>query len=663
MNYFNKLLISILLVGLSFSMCSTAHAEYIYAFSDQYTDYYVDTDSVFDNQGGVFVELKRNFHNGSNAPYYITSYMFFNLTGEWEYSINGVFIDESILDALQGRVSENSNAATVFNIGYAALNQKNKASAERGRQQAEEAEGRQQTEAGKYFIDDDTWILTDSCQLTNDGFRVVVENTMDITTSYNFFQASNGNWYYNGYADYKAARTMLLDRPVEEREYTIINTVLNHKDEWLYERERRLEAQRKRQEEQQRRALERQQKIEAEKQKKKMLGEAKSYYDAGVALGKSGDYAESIRSYKAALKMNPEYQAAYFGLGYSYRELGDNSNAIEAYKNALALNPKDSAAYNNLGLIYAEAKDYQTAIDCYNKAITHDSQYAMAYDNLGDVYLAQNDYTKAIEVYTKAISLGRENFDIYFDLGGAYYNTDEYAKAIEAYQKAVKLNPKSFNVYYNLGLSYRNFNQPKEAIESFNKALKNKPDDARSYFQLGVTYDELKNTRKAIEMYEKALAIDPKYTLVYENLGSIYESQKEYGRALDIYQKAVSAGVHEYNIYNRIGRTYNKLNKHVEAIDFYQKALNIKPDEDDVYFWIGMSYRALGDVKETEKIFSKFGVSANANITVVDNNKTIIYESSVLTPDGKEKNFFNLVSKDTVTSVYDGGDNAYVFFY
>ena len=29
MNYFNKLLISILLVGLSFSMCSTAHAEFV----------------------------------------------------------------------------------------------------------------------------------------------------------------------------------------------------------------------------------------------------------------------------------------------------------------------------------------------------------------------------------------------------------------------------------------------------------------------------------------------------------------------------------------------------------------------------------------------------------------------------------------------------------
>ena len=119
-----KLLSITLLLCFFMLLPSFAHAEYIYAFSDQYTDYYVDTDSVFDNQGGVFVELKRNFHSGSNAPYYITSYMFFNLTGEWEYSINGVFIDESILDALQGRVSENSNAATVFNIGYAALNQK-----------------------------------------------------------------------------------------------------------------------------------------------------------------------------------------------------------------------------------------------------------------------------------------------------------------------------------------------------------------------------------------------------------------------------------------------------------------------------------------------------------------------------------------------------------
>ena len=94
---------------------SFAHAEHIYAFSDQYTDYYVDTDGVFDNQGGIFVPLVRSFHNGSSAPYYITSYAFSNFTGEWYYEINGVYIGESILGALNGRVSENSNAATVFN--------------------------------------------------------------------------------------------------------------------------------------------------------------------------------------------------------------------------------------------------------------------------------------------------------------------------------------------------------------------------------------------------------------------------------------------------------------------------------------------------------------------------------------------------------------------
>ena len=102
------------------------------------------------------------------------------------------------------------------------------------------------------------------------------------------------------------------------------------------------EAERERQQQEQER-LE-QEKMETERREKKMREDAVSYFKAGEALAESGDYTEAIKSYKAAIKCNPEYQEAYFKLGCVFEKLGEYEEALKNYEKCLEINPNNLEA-------------------------------------------------------------------------------------------------------------------------------------------------------------------------------------------------------------------------------------------------------------------------------------------------------------------------------
>ena len=45
-----------------------------------------------------------------------------------------------------------------------------------------------------------------------------------------------------------------------------------------------------------------------------------------------GRYIEAIKSYKQAIRIQPEYSKAHYGLGWVYLIIGDKGSALDQYK-------------------------------------------------------------------------------------------------------------------------------------------------------------------------------------------------------------------------------------------------------------------------------------------------------------------------------------------
>jgi tetratricopeptide (TPR) repeat protein len=107
-----------------------------------------------------------------------------------------------------------------------------------------------------------------------------------------------------------------------------------------------------------------------------------AYNNRGVAYYGKGDFDAAIKDYSEAIRLKPDYPAAYYCRGNARKDKGDIEGAIKDYSEAIRLKPDDALAYNNRGTAYAGKNNFDNAIRDFEKALQLDPGFTMAKDNL-----------------------------------------------------------------------------------------------------------------------------------------------------------------------------------------------------------------------------------------------------------------------------------------
>jgi len=63
-------------------------------------------------------------------------------------------------------------------------------------------------------------------------------------------------------------------------------------------------------------------------------------------------YKEAMKSFKQAIRIDPDSAYAHSSLGAAYIESGKYKEAIDAYKQAIKINPDDAEVHADLGAAY-----------------------------------------------------------------------------------------------------------------------------------------------------------------------------------------------------------------------------------------------------------------------------------------------------------------------
>lgn len=132
-------------------------------------------------------------------------------------------------------------------------------------------------------------------------------------------------------------------------------------------------------------------------------------YNNAFALcssGKCTDPQKAIEYLNEAIKLKPDYAAAYNNRGNIYNSLGQYQRAIEDLNEAIRLKNDFAMTYNNRGANYNSLGQYQRAIEDFNEAIRLKPDYAIAYNNRGNAYLNQGDKISGCNDLSKACNLG-----------------------------------------------------------------------------------------------------------------------------------------------------------------------------------------------------------------------------------------------------------------
>jgi tetratricopeptide (TPR) repeat protein len=201
---------------------------------------------------------------------------------------------------------------------------------------------------------------------------------------------------------------------------------------------------------------------------------------------------------------------AAYNRGIGYAKNRDYAHAIELYDEAIRLNPNFAAAYSARALAHLRKFNWQRAIADYTEAIRLNPKDVLSLINFrGVAFKYKGDSEHAIADYTEAIKLRPNNVSLYLRRGELYEATNKRDLAIQDYDEAIRLNPNDSRARTMRALAYYQKHDYDRALVDSDEAIRLTPNDATAYNNRGAVYQMRGDWDRAVTDYQKALSLNP----------------------------------------------------------------------------------------------------------------------------------------------------------
>ena len=192
----------------------------------------------------------------------------------------------------------------------------------------------------------------------------------------------------------------------------------------------------------------------------KTTDEAELAYQAAEAAT-SVDRQKAIAAYQRAIKLRPNFPAAYLGLARMYSETGDVEKAITAVRSAKRLKPGYAEASAVEARLQKDTGEEDRAIVTFKRAITEGRGFQPeAYTGLGLLYKDRaenaggsgdyeaetanyNEAGKYLSVAVKQLGSAPDGVIVYQLLGLIYERQKKFREAIALYEEFLRIYPDS----------------------------------------------------------------------------------------------------------------------------------------------------------------------------------------------------------------------------
>jgi tetratricopeptide (TPR) repeat protein len=358
------------------------------------------------------------------------------------------------------------------------------------------------------------------------------------------------------------------------------------------------------------------------------LSDAAIRVERGRALAVSGNYADAIEDFTAAIKIKPNDGAAFALRGVSHAAnksagRGDNDGLADL-EEAVRLEPKNDNFLRLRGSAKSLLGNTTGAIEDVKAAIELDPANAQHYYTMGEIYRGTNQANEAIEYYRKAISLNADYLSahqqlaaIYAYLRGANNDPKMHAEAETHYLAAIKLKDNDEGLLLDYGNLYaREEGGCPRAVEIYDRALKINASSADAFNSKGDCASAGWDYQTAIEYYSEALRLSepqradqresPYYSrrpTYYKNRAAAYRERQQYDLAVADLSQAIElearAGGENANTYNARAIVYLLKRDYDRAEADFGKAIALRPDFSEALSNRATLYEQKGDYEKS----------------------------------------------------------------
>lgn len=316
--------------------------------------------------------------------------------------------------------------------------------------------------------------------------------------------------------------------------------------------------------------------------------DSEAFAHLGFLESKQEHYKEAVPFYRKALAFNPAIPGLRLNLGLALFKSGDLNDAIRTFDSLLKNEPKSSPEALRLitliGLAHYGLGEYAAAIPYLKQATTADPQNLPFRLALAESCLWSKQYQCVLDVYREIVTLNADSAEADMLAGEALDEMKDKPAAAEQFRAAVKADPKMPNAHFGLGYLLWGLLQYDEAAKEFQAELEKNPEHAQALTYLADCDIQLSHPEEALPLLEKAIRIDPKIEIAHLDLGILYSNADRRDDALRELKMAEQLNPTDQTVHWRLARFYKAMGKTQEANAEFEKTRKLQKASDQSVF-------------------------------------------------------------------------------
>ncbi len=186
---------------------------------------------------------------------------------------------------------------------------------------------------------------------------------------------------------------------------------------------------------------------------------------------RSGDFALGAKRALEALQIDEKNGVAWHVLAICREKSGDPAQALLAYEAAMKLLPSENDIAHDLGRLAQQLGYLEIAEKLLVKYLAHDPGHVEATNNLACVQRDQKRYGDAVETLRALLGVEPESPVLWNTLGTVLSDQGDMATAMTFFEEALRLNPDFAKARYNRANARQPLGDAAGALEDLDAAL------------------------------------------------------------------------------------------------------------------------------------------------------------------------------------------------
>lgn len=291
-------------------------------------------------------------------------------------------------------------------------------------------------------------------------------------------------------------------------------------------------------------------------------------------LGRSSD---AIESYKAALRIDRNFDEIYLFIAFEFQNQGKYGKAARYLRRCLTMNPENESAIYEMSFCFDVTNKLDAGIVFFNAFINKYPYSKVAWYALGHLYSKKQDYINGIKAFDYATVIDDGFASAWFNKANCLAASEKYEDAIEAYKEIFRLEEPDAATFLYIGECYENIDQYPEALKYYQRSASLDEMLADAWVGIGVVLDFMDRSNEALVHIKKGINIEPNRGTFWFILGDIQLKMGFVQEAEEAYLKVIEFEPDNEDIWFFMSNLMLQLNRKDDAYNFIQESFKYHP--------------------------------------------------------------------------------------